>query len=106
VGEAAIVSFQPEETLCAVVKISKGGRNDMIFSRSSVVLNTAFRLASVAMLRVMRRDISDAGGCFLVAFATRDLYTLGGAYVFFANSASLREVDFVAGCWLVILRFY
>jgi hypothetical protein len=54
----------------------------------------------------MRRHISDAGGCFLVAFATRDLYTLGGAYVFFANSASLREVDFVAGCWLVILRFY
>jgi hypothetical protein len=51
----------------------------MIFLRSSVVLNTAFRLASVVMLRVMRLNMSDAGGCFLVAFATRDPDTLGGA---------------------------
>jgi hypothetical protein len=75
-----MVFFQLEETLCAFVRISNGGRKEITFSRSSVVLKTALRLASVVMLRVMRRNKSEAGGCFsLVAFATRDPETLGGA---------------------------
>jgi hypothetical protein len=103
---AAIVSFQAEETFCALVRMSEGGRKEMILSRSSVVLSTSFRLAWGVLLRLIRRDSSDdAGSCFLVGFATRDLYTMGYEYLIFAMSLSLCKVDFVAGCWLVVLRF-
>lgn len=54
-GEELIAVFHRRDSLCAL-RISLCGRKEMMFSRSSGVLKTALRAASVVMLRVLRRS--------------------------------------------------
>jgi len=62
-GEEATAFFHCRESLCTFVRMSVYGKNKIIFSRSSDVLKTALRAASVdsaVMLRVWRRGVMTA----------------------------------------------
>lgn len=56
-GEESMAPFYCLDSLCTLVKMSVRDKKEMMFSRSSGVLNGALRAASVVILRVWRRGV-------------------------------------------------